>query len=426
MTMPFTKVLLRMRDNTSGLLKSVFIALIVKVLGAGAAFAATVFIARNLGVADSGIYFLAFSIITFFSAFGRLGLDGTVLRFTSSGNYSSEDVFVKSTLLVLFVSSIVSALIYMGAPAIANVVFSKPELTEALEIMAPSVIGLSLISLVAASLQAMRKVTLSIFSLNIGVNVSVVVFVLLAIDLTVKQLAFGFTASVFLVLLAVMIIWYRLPNKSRGNKMSWAVLLGSCMPLCVVLVVNQIIQWSGQMVAGIYLQSEFVALLAAAQRTAMLTSFVLMAVNWVIAPRLSKLFNENKIDEISALVRLSVRWMFLASTPVVSLMLIFPDSIMSLFGEGFEDSGGVLIVFAVGQFVNVVTGPAIQLLVMSGFEKDVRTISIFVCIFALVSAFFLTANFGVYGSAVATASSVILNNLLALIYVRKRLGIVFI
>ena len=92
-------------DNRDLLISSAF-AFVIRVFGAISGFAATFFIARHLGAAESGYYFLAFSIITVISAFSRVGLDNTVLRFTGSAPDLAVNTTLKSLLLILSLSLI--------------------------------------------------------------------------------------------------------------------------------------------------------------------------------------------------------------------------------------------------------------------------------------------------------------------------------
>ncbi|KUJ82433.1 hypothetical protein AVO43_11495 [Microbulbifer sp. ZGT114] len=195
------------------------------------------------------------------------------------------------------------------------------------------------------------------------------------------------------------------------------------MPLWVVLMMGQLVQWSGQFVAGAYVDSGIVAQLAVAQRTAMLTSFVLMAVNLVVAPRFAAMYKQGQMKELHELAVTSVRLMVLSALPVVLFMVVFPEFLMSLFGEGFSKGAHLLQILVVGQFVNVATGSVGYLLSMSGHEKDLRNTVLISGPVAIGLALTLTPVWGATGSAVATALAVATQNLLAVWQVKRRLGI---
>ena len=104
------------------------------------------------------------------------------------------------------------------------------------------------------------------------------------------------------------------------------------------------------------------------------------------------------------------------------LMLLFPNQIMGIFGKQFINGSNLLQILSVGQFINVATGAVSYLLMMSGFEKDLRNIVVLSGILSLCVTFSLTKFYGIVGAAYATTCTVLLQNLLAVGMVKKRLG----
>ena len=72
--------------------------------------------------------------------------------------------------------------------------------------------------------------------------------------------------------------------------------------------------------------------------------------------------------------------------------------------------------------MNVVTGSVGYLLSMSGHEKDLRNTVLISGPLAIIAAVALTPLWGATGSAIATALAVATQNLVAVFWVRKRLG----
>ena len=66
------------------ILFATFISLIARVAAAFSGFVVSFFVARSLGISESGYYFLAFAVISFLATLSRVGLDSTVLRFTGA------------------------------------------------------------------------------------------------------------------------------------------------------------------------------------------------------------------------------------------------------------------------------------------------------------------------------------------------------
>ena len=84
---------------------------------------------------------------------------------------------------------------------------------------------------------------------------------------------------------------------------------------------------------------------------------------------------------------------------------------MGLFGTEYSRSALLLVILALGQLVNVMTGSLGYLLSMSGHERDMRTIVLLSGPFAMLAALVLIPLYGVTGVAVATALAVAAQNL---------------
>ncbi|KPM75467.1 hypothetical protein AOG26_16905 [Pseudoalteromonas sp. UCD-33C] len=185
---------------------------------------------------------------------------------------------------------------------------------------------------------------------------------------------------------------------------------------------NQLIQWLPQLVVGFYLLAESVAFFSVAQRIAMLTTFILMAVNLVVAPKFSAFHAKGDDVGIRKTALFSIRLLVLSALPIVLFMLLFPEFLMGLFGDEFKQGAVILQILVLGQAVNVVTGSVGFLLMMSGHERDMRLVTLISGFGVLISVPIFTKLFGAVGAAVATAFFISLQNLLAVYFVKKRLG----
>ncbi|MEI8644257.1 MATE family efflux transporter [Pseudoalteromonas sp. Hal056] len=185
---------------------------------------------------------------------------------------------------------------------------------------------------------------------------------------------------------------------------------------------SQAVQWSAPIIIGVFLVAEQVAFFSVAQRIALLTSFILMAVNLVVAPKFSAFHTKGDEHGIRKTALFSVRLLVLTALPVVLFMLAFPEFLMGLFGEEFRQGALILQILVLGQAVNVVTGSVGLLLQMTGHERDMRLVTLISGFGVLISVPIFTKLFGAVGAASATAFFISLQNLLAVYFVKKRLG----
>ena len=83
----------------------------------------------------------------------------------------------------------------------------------------------------------------------------------------------------------------------------------------------------------------------------------------------------------------------------------------------------VLAILAVGQFVNTLCGTTFAVLTMSGHERDVRNTTLVTAAVLGVLCVLLIPPYAAIGGALSISATVIVNNALAMIQIRRRLGI---
>ena len=406
------------------------LALLVRGVGAIATFCMNLVLAQTLGAEQSGLFFLALAVITFLAAITRCGFDNVILRHTAAAySRKSEEavrlVFFRGAGVTLVVSAGVALLLWSGAGLLATRVFGKPDFAPVIAAIAPGIVTMALLWLLAQSFQGLGRVSSAIIAMNVAANAVLVVIVWCGGVSTGAEAALAYSLGSVLVLAVFMALWFRAvrTSGSGGNyEISLRSMLASAGPLWIVLLMTQLIQWTGQFVGGAWLSPEEIAQLAVAQRTAMLVSFILMAVNMVVAPRFASLHAAGDHDALKKIALTSVRLMVLGAAPVVGVMLLFPEFLMGLFGSGFTGGSTLLQVLALGQFVNVVTGSVGYLLSMSGHERDLRNTLLLVAPVSVVVTFVLVPLYGAIGAAISTALAVGAQNLLAVYFVKRRLG----
>lgn len=414
--------------RTATLIKLAFAAG-AKTAAAFAAFALTALVTRNMPNDEAGLFLLGFTLITVLSIFFRLGLDNVILRFLSA---HGTDEFAQEKLNrgLLWVATLVIPATLLGmalSEPIATHIFNKPAFAPVLFWMLPALPAMAIFFLLSCAFQAQHRVVVTTIFQNLGVSTLFIAgFGYLWFNqpdaLSAVTSAQLYSVVAVTVLIAAISIWFSQRNVSfKLTGYSDPELTHASMNLWVASIMSLAVQWSGILIAGAMLSAEEVAQLTAAQRTAMLTSFVLMVVNMVVAPRYARLWKEGNIDRIRYLAKWSTRGMIIMVLPVVAVMVTWPEKVMGLFGEGFEEAAVLLMILAAGQFVNVATGSVGYLLNMSGHERDFNRVTFLSGPTTIGLSVIFCYYFGLIGVAMATALGVALQNLLGLFIVRVKL-----
>jgi len=414
------------KEENKELVTHSVIALIARIVGAGITFLMNVIVARYLGEKESGYFFLAITISIFLGTVGRVGGDQSVLRFVSiySKQRNWEKVHGVVNILMkwgLLVTVIISAFLCIFSGPIASDFFHKPEFKNPLIWIALSIPFYAVYNLYGMALQGLRKVVYSVSILRIITPFMLIVMVLIFSphNGTIASILYLFATIVTVI---IGYFWWNKDIPKVKGSFDPAILWKSSSALWIVAIMQQMVTWSGQFIAGIFNTPQELAHLAVARNTSMLITFILQAVGFVSAPRFANMYNEKKMSQLKRYVQNTTRLMVAVSLPLILFIWIFPDFIMSLFGKGFTGGIWYLRVLALGQFINVITGSTGYLLTMSGHEKDMRNITIISGIMAIVLALILNPIFGAIGSAASTAIAVASTNLMAVGLVKKRLG----
>lgn len=403
------------------------LSIIARIFSALSGFFLSLLLARELGAHHSGYYFLAFNVVATLSACAQMGLPSAILRFTSAAHAKNQQgiidaVLVKSFNLTFLVALSLSLVLYFYADFIALNFFNKPLLAPVLQAMAIGMTGLSLLTLVAVSLQGQHRIMHSVFVLTISVNTLLLIAIYFLSINDPIEVAQYYSLATFLTFGIGLCFYLRYRQQPDNSTLKWRVLLKSWLPLFVVAVMAQSVKWSSQLIAGAYVPSEQIAQLAIAQRVALLISLALASVDFVVAPRFSVLHQQKNFVALKKLAINSVRITAILTLPVLFFMLCYPAFLLSLFGTDFSSGSHLLQILALGYSVNALTGSVCFLLPMSGHEQDLRNIVLVSGILAIILSLYLVPLMGVTGGAIAAATALATQSLISVWFVHKRLG----
>ena len=114
--------LLREDPHMREVARGTMLAFVLKVIGAGLAFAFSVAVARMLGAEGAGLYYLALAVTTIGSVIGRVGLDNSLLRFvatraTHDDWASVKGVYALGVRMAVMASGVVTLIVFFAHDA---------------------------------------------------------------------------------------------------------------------------------------------------------------------------------------------------------------------------------------------------------------------------------------------------------------------
>jgi len=420
------------------LLRGASIAGVLKSFAAILAFGLSVVLGRVLGAEAAGVYFLALTTATIAATIGRVGLDSAVIRLVA-GHASANKwadvsrVYRTAIAIGLICSCLVATILYFAADFLADAVFSDATLAGPIRVMAVTVIPLSLSVLISRALLGLSRIRDSVLVFSIlPYGVALGGTWLLAYEWGVNGAIVAYVIAVTAALFYGWIAWRRaLAGRSSGHQSQQVAsptkeLLKSGAPLLIGAILQLVMAMSGTLMLGVWADNTDVSLFAVAWRTAVLITFVLLAVNTIAQPKFAELYARGDMESLAATASKATLLMTACAAPVFLVFLAAPEFVMSAFGSGFSSGAATLQVLSIGQFVNVIAGSVGVLLVMSGHEREYRNVQIIAACVVLVLNVILIPSHGAIGAAIAAASALIVQNFLFGYYVWTKLGIVLI
>ena len=409
-------------------------ALIIRVLGTVLGFVVSVMIARLLGAEGSGIYFLTVSVVMIASTIGRLGFDNTVVRFIAAHASQKEwaDVyFVYRTAIKItgFASAVLSVCLFVGASWLAIDVFGKPFMEVPLQIGAAAVLPFSLLVIYAECLRGLKKIPSSQWIKTVLISLGCLLFLYPSISLwSANGAVMSYVVAVIITAIVAWVLWKRVwMGVAKGQHVSSIFtqkLLQSSWPLFAVMMTGLVMQQAATVFLGVWGSAEDVGVFNIANRVSALLLFPLMAMISILTPKFSEMYKNDEMSELKKLSRKSSRILMIFSVPIAVLVAMYSEWILGFFGAEFIKGQTVLIILLVGVVVNAAAGAVGNILMMSGNERDVRSITFIAALLTVVMLFFFIPVWGGIGAAVAVAIGISMQNILMVWRVYKKFGFI--
>ena len=386
---------------------------IIRVLGMAVGYAFTLLVTRKLGASAWGTFALCLTILQIASVIGRFGLDTALLRFIAQYNAqgkgeTARHIYKKSILLVLPVSLIISGLIYFSAPLIAEKVFNKDHLTPYIKLISIAIPPLVLLSINNESLRAFKRIKeYTAFQNLLPFLIGILLFSLLFFALNIQDansVVLAYTGGIVITFLISLIFIHKEFKNSNGGKENVPIknIISVSFPMLMSSSLFMIMSWTDTIMLGMWRTEKEVGIYNVAVRLSMVTSFTLMAINSIAAPKFAEFWGKKDLEGLKRVAQQSTKLIFWTSAPVLILYLIFPEWFMGLFGEEFKKGALALVILTIGQFVNAASGSLGYFLNMTGYERIVYIISFYTLFLNIILNYILIPKFGITGASIAT------------------------
>jgi len=406
--------------------------LIVKVIGMIAGFLLSIFLGRTLGADGLGVINLSNSLINIFLIIGMLGTRQIIVKDIainlSNKNFEGISSTMKSAYKLnggfTFVTSI--TLIFL-TPLIVDFFFNDPRLKWPLTIGLLAATPQIFSTIWSSGLVGYRKIWQSnLVNKSLSIIITGIILVLLwlsNIEVTILNTAIAYAIGQVVVTAVMAFFWNKFSTNFKTTTLEVRSLFNNSFPLLISSLSNVLISNADIILLGMFLDTTEVGLYAVASRIAMLSSFMLQITNAALSGNLASLYSQNKKDELQKMVGQVTKYLMLFAIIPLTLFFIFGYEILNLWGSEFKASYWVLIIIAIGQFFNIATGAAGQLLIMCGYHKQQSILTTSFMFINIVLNLILIKYYGTIGAALATAITIAGLNISRVIVAKKKTGI---
>ena len=167
-----------------------------------------------------------------------------------------------------------------------------------------------------------------------------------------------------------------------------------------------------------------VAVYAAASKLVFYVATPFIIASQVVPPIIAELWAQGKKSQLERSLREVAT---LAGVPALLVLLLFVFAgrqVMGfVYGPGAREGAQVLAILASARLVAVVTGNSGVALQMTGFQRTMFSLTVVTGVCSLAAEIVFGRLFGILGVAASTAGAQAMQNLLQLLFAKRRLGI---
>ena len=400
-----------------------------RLLGIALTYTFMLLVTRKLGASAWGVFTLSLTLLQITSVISRLGLDTALLRFIAQFNAQGKGrtsyiIYKKSLKLVIPFSIFLSIFVYYLSPFIAEKVFKKEHLTQYFQLASLGILPLTLLLINSESLRSLKKIKeYSLFQNALPFFIAILLLLVFfkrgaeEEDVLISYLC----GILFAFLLSYAILKRELSRLSgEPEDIPMRSILYVSLPMFMSSSLFMIMSWTDTIMLGMFRTEEEVGIYNVAVRLSMITSFTLVAVNSIVAPKFAEFWGKGDIESLKKIAQQSTKLIFWTSAPILALYLLFPSLFMGLFGEEFKKGTLALVILTIGQFVNAACGSVGLLLSMTKYYNVGFIVMVLTTLLNIFANLYLIQLFGFIGASIASAMSIMFWNISLVLYVRYK------
>ncbi|MDA3952304.1 MAG: flippase [Bacteroidales bacterium] len=395
-------------------------------------------LAKKFGAIGLGIFNTCFTVLILTSVIAKLGLDTALVKYIAE--YVVKDnkqqigkLYLVSLSFIFIVGAFVSLLIYFFSKELSILFFENSNQGHLFRIIGFTIVPFSITQLNSEYFRGFKKITAYSVLQNGTVYFIILVLIFLAsqyysnIDFLIYSL---FITSVFLMLLSTFFVlknnftfrFNNITDLKNHTGISKRQLISVSIPMLFSNSLFFVMTWTDTLMLSAFHSEDVVGVYNIALKIASLNTIALIAINSIASPKFSEIYSSEGIRRFKRIVQQTTIISWLVSAPIFAIILIYPESVLKVFGQEFLVGRNALIILSIGQLVSAFSGSTMIVLNMTGREKIGRNILIVTAIINILINFLLIPRYGIIGAAIATMVSTVFWNLVSVLFIYRSFG----
>jgi len=410
-----------------------FIALVVKVAGAGLSYAMLVAFARMMTTDEFGQFGQMLNLAIVLAAAAGFGLPTAVLRYwpghLAKGEFPLAKGFVRDAQLLLLAAAvflmIVGLLADSGLTGISTFGTRWGWLAVAL-LAALFAFGDYYSSALRAQGQTMWSLVPRDIAWRVAAPASAGLWLWSSGSLEAGPAIAACIAIMALVAAVQYVVTARDAERILGPispQRAWKAWRGPLLPLWGASLLYAMVQQLDVVVVGTLVGPSEAGAYFAAQKTASLLGLVMIAAGLVAAPLMAGAYQAGQKEELQRICRMIGLAIAVTTLVGFGVLVLIGGPLLSAFDPAYNVAYPIMLVLAFGYAIDALAGPSAYLMQMTSLEGPYLRLMAIVYAFVLALQFFLVPHYGVLAAACASAAGVCLWNVIAIRLLRSRIGV---
>jgi O-antigen/teichoic acid export membrane protein len=392
-------------------------------------------IAWLFGADVLGVFMLAWATTEFLRRFVSYGIEPTLVyqlgRAVAARDNAEVSRIVASSLVLVLATGILGSLIlWSGMDFLSEVVLKDARLLQAFAPFVFVVPAFGISSVFLSATRARKVMRFEIIARSFVEPMGLLLGTSLSwfFNIGLAGLAVSQTATFWIsALVSAYFYGTQFPLKDLVRAVRRPSALKSvtkyATPIAAKDIVAQGVARIDFFLVGHFLSSTFVGVYGIVQELAMLSKYVRLALEPILAPIVAEQHHLADQDRLHRTYANATRWALLVNLAIFGVAVIAGDTVLSVYGSAFVAGGTALAILALGQVINGAFGLSETVLLMVGrpglMLGDMTLLFIMIGLFDYVAI----QLWGLTGAAIGTATATAFVVLLQVRQARKKAGV---